>query len=139
MEKILFEIEDAQESLWAEKVGLNRYRLNNNPFFIYGISCDDTVEAEAMADTAMLRFTKLIGKSGNRTIRVYSERPEIHEDGFIPVLDGIKALGCDYEGFAPRMISINIPPEVDWETVTSFLNQHELMWENGDPEYSEDE
>lgn len=139
MERILFETEHTNESLWAEKVDLNRYRLDNTPIFLYGISYGDIVEAEPIEGITMLRFTKMIEKSGHRTIRVYTESPEIHEDGFIPILDGVVALGCHYEGFAPRMISINIPPEVDWERVTSFLNQHELMWENGDPEYSEDE
>lgn len=139
LEKILFDIEDTNESLWAEKVGPNRYRLDNNPIFLYGISYGDIVEAESMPDTTMLRFTRVVEKSGNRTIRIYTESPEIHEEAFKPVLDGLKKLGCDYEGFPPRMISINIPAQVEWESVTAFLNERELMWENGDPEYSEDD
>ena len=129
----------SHESLWAEEISPKRYRLDNNPFFVYGISRDDIVEAEPMDGTTMLRFRRLVEKRGNRTIRVYSESPDIQDEAFKPVLEGLKSLGCDYEGFPPRMISINIPPKVEWEAVVKYLNARDLMWENGDPKVSEED
>jgi hypothetical protein len=34
------------ETLWAKEVGPNLFRIENSPFFIFGISADDIVSAE---------------------------------------------------------------------------------------------
>jgi uncharacterized protein DUF4265 len=33
------------ETVWAEKLGRNRYRLRNTPFYAFGVSAEDVVFA----------------------------------------------------------------------------------------------
>ena len=37
------------ESLWAEPVGGNAFKIKNVPFYAKGLSCEDVVEAEPKA------------------------------------------------------------------------------------------
>ena len=53
-QKILFRLKkdaddyppDDWESLWASETGLNLYSIDNIPFFVRGVSLNDTVSAE---------------------------------------------------------------------------------------------
>jgi len=36
----------ASESLWAERLGSNLFRVRNVPFYLYGVSEQDVVRAE---------------------------------------------------------------------------------------------
>jgi len=57
------------ETLWAVPVSGGFYRLDNSPFFAYGVSSQDIVEAQPGQDE-FLEFVRCIKKSGNRTVRV---------------------------------------------------------------------
>lgn len=57
------------ETLWAYDLGGNRYRLDNTPWFQYGVSFEDVIEALPEAD-GMRFFTQVLAKSGFRTVRV---------------------------------------------------------------------
>src|SRR5579872_133013 len=94
------------ETPWAERLGGNLYRLDNTPFFAYGISADDVVEALPEAD-GMLMFVRVVEKSGNRTVRVMLSEPAEAEPG-PALLAMIKRLGCSYEGAYSRLICINV-------------------------------
>ena len=43
--KIAFDTETIVETLWARQIGPERYRIDNIPFFVYGVSLGDVVEA----------------------------------------------------------------------------------------------
>ena len=58
------------ETPWAEKISDRLFRLDNMPFFAYGVSVDDIVEAEPTEDEGFFRFLRVHQSSGNRTIRV---------------------------------------------------------------------
>ena len=126
---------DEVETLWATPVGADQYRLENSPFFAYGVSWEDVVEAHL--DDDYLEFTRCTSKSGNRTIRMigdFSQENETAQEFLKELVD----LGCSYEGMNYRMISINIPPVVDLERVTDFLSKPDwIKWEYADPTYDE--
>lgn len=139
MVKIRFHVHqmDTTETLWAMPVGLDRYRLENSPFFAYGASWQDVVEAR-VGDDGVLDYVRRIEKSGNRTLRVIFPDYKIDDSRAERVLAALRDLGCSYEGMQPRLISINVPSKVDLKGVTDFLKrQSGLQWEYGDPTYDE--
>ena len=119
------------ETLWAIDLGDDRYRLDNTPWYAYGISWHDVVEAHT-DEGGQLQFVQVISKSGNRTVRIASKEP------FTDVLlENIVSLGATYEGANRRYIGINIPQDVDLQLVTSFLTEQKIMWEYADPTYEQ--
>ena len=127
----------ATETLWAIPVEPNLYRLDNSPFFAYGVSWQDTVEARVGSDN-VLEFVRCSKKSGNRTLRVIFQDYKFADPETEEVLAGLRHLGCSYEGMQPRLISINVPPDANLSHVTDFLKrQSGLQWEYADPTYEQ--
>jgi hypothetical protein len=127
--------QDEVETLWATPVGADQYRVENSPFFAYGVSWEDVVEAHL--DDDYLEFTRCITKSGNRTIRMIADFSEDNEQAQ-EFLKDLVDLGCSYEGMKCRLISVNVPPEVDLERVADFLTKPDwIKWEYADPTYEE--
>ena len=106
--KVLFELKkDADgyppvevEQLWAEPVGGNLYKIDNVPFFVKGISCEDIVAAEPDS-RGELRYTSLIKPSSRNTLRVivFRDSPDLR-----PIADRVSDLrtqlaevGCSTE------------------------------------------
>jgi hypothetical protein len=123
------------ETVWADDLGEGRYKLDNLPWFTYGISAAD--EFEAAADgTGQLWFVRMLRKSGNRTLRVILQMaPTASEltfesQGVLPVLE---SLGCRWEGATQILFAVNIPPDVDLATVTEALDETDVRWEYADP------
>lgn len=125
------------ETLWAVPVGTDLYRLDNSPFFAYGLSWEDVIEAKP-ADDQVLEYVRCVRKSGNRTVRVIFQDYRSDDQPAQEILRELKNLGCSYEGMQPRMISINVPPRINLKEVIGFLTkQHGLQWEYADPTYDE--
>lgn len=148
------DVDDTVETLWATVVGRNWYRLENTPFFYYGVSLGDVVEARWREEDLEEQddeddgvygfpyFTRVVEKSGNRTLRLALARAG--QEDFVPVFDlnsekvapifaRLEELGCRYEGFHPYLVAINVPPEADLDAVMAYLISTGLKWENGDP------
>jgi len=125
------------ETLWAKRVDTNLYQVDNSPFFAYGVSWQDVIEAR-LADDDVLEYVRSVKKSGNRTVRVIFRHGRSTDPDAEEVLTGLRGLGCSYEGMQPRMVAVNVPPKVDLAAVTGFLKQQfDLQWEHADPTYEE--
>ena len=126
------------ETAWAQRTDRDRdeFRLDNNPFYAYRVSADDVVEGELIAP-GMYRFVRVVRPSGNRSIRVAFETFRADEPEAEPILEGLKSLGCDYEGMFSRVVAINIPPDVDLGAVADFLTGTGIPWEYANPTYSD--
>jgi hypothetical protein len=138
--KVLFRIPDDEggatvETLWAVPLGDDCYRLDNSPFYAYGVSWWDTVFAPINAQEGLPTFQSVVAKSGNRTVRVIFDPPVSPDNASDQVLQGLVALGCSYEGANPGYMSVNIPPGVELQQVRSYLIQHDAQWEHADPTY----
>ena len=124
------------ETPWARKVGVNTFVLDNLPWFAYGISAGDTFEAIPAGD-GLPEFTRVLEKSGNRTVRVIL-KPSVKESPESQaVLDHLVAMGCEYEGMNGSYFAVNIPPRVEFADVCAFLTEGKLQWEHADPTYAE--
>lgn len=138
--KVLFRVPDSEggdmvETLWATPLGDDRYKLDNSPFYAYGVSWEDVVFAPIDTQEGFPTFQSIVEKSGNRTVRIVFDQPVSPDNASDQVLQGLVELGCSYEGANPRYISINIPPGVELTTVRSYLIKHDVQWEQADPSY----
>jgi hypothetical protein len=138
--KVLFRVPNAEggatvETLWAIPLGDDRYKLDNSPFYAYGVSWQDTVFAPFDAQEGLPTFQSVVAKSGNRTIRVIFDPPVSPGNASDHVLQGLVALGCSYEGANPKYMSVNIPTGVELSDVRSHFAQHSAQWEYADPTY----
>jgi hypothetical protein len=157
--KIAFAEDDGTvETLWAVELGQDRFRIVNTPFFYYGVSLGDVVEArwriedleeaedEDEGGYGFPYFERVVEKSGNRTLRlVFAEADEeeftpvckVHDPQARAVLRQVAEMGCSYESFPPYLAAINVPATVELDQVMSYLESTGLMWENGDPQSRE--
>jgi hypothetical protein len=138
--KVLFRVpsEDGSyevETLWATHVGGDDYKLDNSPFFAYGVSWEDVVHAPVDPEEGRPIFQHVVSKSGNRTIRVVFDPPVEVGNESDRVLKELVALGCSYEGANSAYISINIPSGVALKKVLRYLIEQDVEWEHGDPTY----
>lgn len=132
--KIAFRDDDGDvETLWAARMGPNTYRLDNVPFFQYGVSWSDVIEAIAEGEGFPL-FTRVLEKSGHRTMRALLEEPRDEEDPFFAHL---LELGCTLERATPRFIAIDVPPGVDIQAVARHLAVSGVDWEPADPSWED--
>ena|SRR5438876_5416359 len=61
------------ETLWAKPVGDDLYELDNTPWYAYGVSWKDVIEARPAEPDAFPEFIRVVRKSGYRTIRLILE------------------------------------------------------------------
>jgi hypothetical protein len=140
--KVLFRVpeEDGSanvETLWAFDLGEDRYQLDNSPFYAYSVSVGDIVYAPVDPDEGRPTFSRVLEKSGNRTVRVIFDPPLADGNSSDDVVKELLALGCSYEGANPTYLCIVIPQESDFAAVCSHLTLREVQWELADPRYDE--
>jgi hypothetical protein len=140
--KVLFRVvgekgEVNVETLWAFDLGDDRYRLDNSPFYAYSVSVGDVVLAPVDPEEARPTYASVVEKSGNRTVRVLLDTPVEPGNVSDTLLQGLVAMGCEYEGANARYVSINVPPSVELADVRDYLVDNALTWEHADPSFSE--
>ena len=128
---------DEFETMWATPFGDDRYRLENSPFYAYGVSWLDVIEARPEDATGLPVFQRRVERSGHRTVRIIlvpgiDEAPERSA-----ILDDLNALGCSYEGYNPRYFAVDLPPGVELAPVVDYLTRHNHQWEHVDPTFDE--
>ena len=132
--KIVFRLSENQhhghgaETIWAEKLVDGRYRLDNSPFYVYGVSYGDIVIAKP--EQGQLTFSSVAGRGGHSTYRLFLAN-ELGEEGFKKHWEVFAKQGCSYEGATKRLIAIDVPPEADIYTVYKLLEKGEALgvWE----------
>lgn len=119
--KILFEHyntpenEYGIESAWAIPVGEN-FKLDNILFYAPSYSLGDVVSVEDR--NGELFVTGLVQESGHSTVRVIlSDKKDV-----APLRERLEKLGCDSEiSDVLILISVDIPPEVDYSIIKDLL------------------
>ena len=124
------------ETPWAKRVGDNLYELDNVPWYAYGVSCGDIVEA-LPAEDGLPEFRRVVRKSGNRTLRVILKPPANESTDSKAILDRLVVMGCDCEGMNHSYVAVNIPPTANFGDVCAFLTDTGQTWEHADPTYEQ--
>lgn len=134
--KVLLQDGGNVETLWADHVGPDQYRLDNSPFWAYGVSWRDVVEAFP-DENGVLTFVRVIRKSGHRTLRLILEPRADQAPESQAILDTVIELGASYEGIHSGYLAIDVPPDVELERVTQYLTASGQQWEHADPTYDD--
>lgn len=128
----------AEDWLWAEPLGSQRFRVESCPFFAYGVSRDDVVRAtEAQGDEAP-RLEDVIEKGGHRTLRLALDpRIDLADGAIQGLLERLLEMGCTHETLRPKLVALDVPPEVDVTIVVELLqalaDDGTVVWEWADP------
>ncbi len=125
------------ETPWATQVGKNLYRLENTPFFAYGVSYRDVVEAKPQKGEPRPVFTRVSEQGGHATIRVAAagDKPVPQK-----VIRPLLKLGCTFEGTSPSYLCFDIPPAVDLAKVVESLvgwDEALIQWEHANPTWDD--
>jgi hypothetical protein len=98
------------ERVWAESFGLDRYRIKNTPFHVFGVSAEDIVIARERE--GRLVYVSVLLRGGHSTFRVVIT--EGMERYFETHWRDLKRIGCSYEGgYSGGMYAIDVPPASD--------------------------
>jgi hypothetical protein len=112
-----------RENLWAVDLGNGRYRIDNIPFYVRGISDGDVISAK-MEEDGRLVFFELVEASFNSTFRLIvsdeSETPKVRKM--------FRELDCPSELVSHGLISIHIPGSIVMKPIATLIEQGE---ENG--------
>jgi hypothetical protein len=121
------------ETLWATAVDVEKgwYRLDNIPFYVKSIACDDVVFAEYDEDEQFLTFRDVVQSSGNSTIQIVVMDPALETKSIRALFD---ALGCSSEEFQERYFVIDVPSRLSYHPVKSLLDK---LFANDSIDYSE--
>lgn len=116
------------ETLWAEVLGGGRYRLDNSPFYVYGVSYGDVVSAKGKDG---LLFTDVAERGGHSTYRIFLSERMKNQKARKQLLKPLNSLGCTYEGTGGRLVTIDVPPQADIDKVYDLLEKGEAekIWE----------
>lgn len=125
------------ETLWATSLGDDLYKIDNSPFYAYGVSWEDVVFAPVDPEEGCPTFARVVSKGGNRTVRIIFDPPVQEGNESSRVLQGLVALGCTYEGANRGYMSVNVPPKLSLAAVRDYLVEQEAHWEHADPTYDE--
>jgi hypothetical protein len=124
---------------WADHLGGDRYQLKNFPFYAYGVSFNDIVEAHPKYDDDPYPYlTKVLEKSGHRTLRIMLDESIKESKRSVSILDRLSSMDCGYEGMGgKRYFVINVQPQCDFDAVRDYLNHENVQWEYADPTYDQ--
>ena len=112
------------ESLWATPLGNDLYRIENVPFFAYGVNFLDVVSATAESDDLIPEVRKVVEPSGHRTYRVMFNK-EVSREKQVELLETLEKYDASYERADTRNIAIDIKPSGDRVAVFDQLDEYE--------------
>jgi len=135
--KIFFEINNdvdkpKSESIWAEDNGLGNFRIDNIPFFTYGISYNDIIFAELDRDN-LLFFKKVIKRGGHSTLRLFFTN-KLSEQEKQSEIKKLNKIGAVVERATESLFAIDVSPDTNLKSVISLLKEGE---QRGEYEYEE--
>ena len=109
-----------RENLWAVDLGEGRYRIDNIPFYVLGISDGDLVSAVTEEDGRLV-FSELVEASLNSTFRLIVSKEEETSE----VRKTFRDLGCPSELVSHGFISLHIPESVMMKPIAALIEQGE--------------
>lgn len=105
----------AVETMWVEALGMDRYRVDNIPFFVKPLAVNDIVRGQRSdGNSDLVWFSGRLEWSGRSTVRIvfFSDEDEI--------LATLTDMGCSYERLH-QIIAVDIPDGEVVERAHAFL------------------
>ena len=108
------------ESLWALPLGNDLYEIRNAPFHAYGLNWGDVVKAYSDDPDLKPEVREVVGKSGNRTLRVFFEE-ELNQERQDEILSSLQYLDLSWERANDKFVAIDVHPGADYKAVCNKL------------------
>ncbi|WP_430907224.1 DUF4265 domain-containing protein [Maribacter sp. 2-571] len=112
------------ESLWATPLGNDLFRIENVPFYAYGLNFHDVVKAIPESDELIPEVRELVELSGHRTFRVFFEK-SINRKKQEDVLNSMQILTISYERANDIFFSLDMQPDGNYQAVFDRLDELE--------------
>ena len=112
------------ESFWATHLGGDRYRLENVPFYAYGLNFLDIVRATPDSEETIPEIREVVRRSGRKTIRVMFEET-VDRERQAKLLDSLSEFEANYERADACLVAIDIKPEGSMQAVFDKLEAYE--------------
>ena len=112
------------ESFWATPLGNDLFKLENIPFYAYGVNFHDIVKATSDSDEVIPEIRELVKPSGHQTFRVFFEK-NIDRQRQEEILNSMKDLTISYERCNEIFFSLDIQPNGSYQAVFDRLDQLE--------------
>lgn len=120
------------ERVWAVPLGGDHYRIDNVPWFVRDLACDDVVVAIAPEEGQHPVYVRTHEKSSHLTIRVVCFRSGPLKGDLGAVADAFTRLGVYAEGVAQYgIVALDIPPTASLRPIYERLvaGQQDGTWE----------
>ncbi len=108
------------ESFWATALGHDLFRLENVPFYAYGLNFHDVVKATSESEELIPEIRELVELSGHRTFRVFFEK-NIDRQKQEEVLNSMEDLTISYERANEIYLSLDMQPNGNYQAVFDRL------------------
>jgi len=112
------------ESMWAEPLGNDLYRIENVPFYTYGLNNQDIVRATADSENLKPEIRELVVGGGHRTFRVIFEK-SLDKTKQETILDSLKCFGIAYERANQTYVALDMEPGADYQATIDQLTKLE--------------
>ncbi len=112
------------ESLWAEELGSDLYRIRNVPFFAYGLNFYDVVRATAESPELKPEIREVVEPSGHKTLRILFPK-SVASDEQVKLLDNLEKFKAGYERATATHVAIDIEPDGSYNDVYDQLQEWE--------------
>jgi len=114
----------SSESLWAEVLSVEKFKLKNSPFFAKGISFEDIVLTEKYDGKKYYIRTAI--SSGHSTYRIILEKTMTEHD-FRRFWLPLQNIGCSYESTSIDFLiyAVDVPPKTNIYYVFDLLSAGE--------------
>lgn len=110
------------ESVWAEHLREDLYRLENLLFYAYGLNFHDVVLAKSPGPDRKPEVISVVEASGHQTLRLLF-RGDPSENEQTPYLDELGSFGVDVERASSVHLALDIPPSADLNAVRDRLDE----------------
>jgi hypothetical protein len=130
--QVLFPLEanawhgSATERLWAEEVEKGQFRLQNSPFYAFGVSFEDIVSATEV--DGQLTYQRVLHRGGHSTYRLRLKANGIDSPAFSRAWSQLQAIGCTYE--EGPVLAVDIPSSTNADAAYALLQSGEAagLW-----------
>lgn len=108
------------ESMWAKPLGKDLFKLENVPFYAYGLNFHDVVRATSETNEQIPEIREIVKSSGHRTFRVFFQK-HVQREEQERILDSLKDSKISYERANNIYFALDLHPDGNYQSVYDKL------------------
>lgn len=112
------------ESMWAKPIADDLYRLENVPFYAYGLNYLDVVKAVPQTTEAVPEIVAVVRPSGHTTLRCFFDA-SVERERQAALLEELTKFGAGYERATATLVAIDISAAGSYGEVYDQLDKWE--------------